>query len=150
MGGRKRVLYGTRFYRKNLFVGGDWLGLTATNRLSKAKFISLETYKRNGEAVRTPVWFAEESGLIYFHSPAKSWKVKRLRRNPVVRLAPCSRLGRIEGDWLKGRATRIEGEEDTGRIVKLVNSSQSRGDRLLGFFEMKNRVAFSIKLDDES
>ena len=118
-----------------------------TNQLSNAKFISLETYKRNGEAVRTPVWFVEEDGLIYFHSPAKSWKVKRLQRNPVVRLAPCGRFGRIEGDWLKGKVTRIDGEEDTERIVKLVNSSQSRPDRILGFFEKKNRVAFAIKLD---
>jgi PPOX class probable F420-dependent enzyme len=123
--------------------------LTVTNQLSKAKFISLETYKRNGEPVSTPVWFVEDSGLIYFHSPAKSWKVKRLQRNPVVRLAPCARFGRIEGDWLKGKATRIDGEEDTERIVKLVSSSQSRGDRILGFFEKKNRVAFSIKLDDQ-
>ena len=117
-----------------------------TDQLSKAKFISLETYKRNGEAVRTPVWFVEESGLIYFHSPAKSWKVKRLRRNPVVRLAPCARFGRIEGDWLKGKATRIDGE-DSKRIVKLVNSKQGLDGRIFGFFEKKNRVAFSIKLD---
>jgi hypothetical protein len=122
--------------------------LADTNQLSKAKFISLETYKRNGEAVRTSVWFVKKSGLIYFHSPARSWKVKRLQRDPVVRLAPCARFGRIEGDWLKGKATRIDREDDT-KIVKLVNSSQSRGDRLLGFFEKKNRVAFSIKLDDE-
>jgi hypothetical protein len=117
-----------------------------TNQLSKAKFISLETYKRNGEAARTPVWFVEENGLIYFHSPAKSWKVKRLRRNPVVRFAPCARFGRIEGDWLKGKATRIDGE-DGKRIVKLVNSKQGLDGRILGFFEKKNRVAFSIKLD---
>jgi hypothetical protein len=118
------------------------------NQLSKAKFISLETYKRNGEAVRTPVWFVEESDLIYFHSPEKSWKVKRLQRNPVVRLAPCTRFGRIEGNWLKGKATRIDGEEDTKRIVKMVNSKQKGLDgRILGFFEKKNRVAFSIKLD---
>jgi len=118
-----------------------------TNQLSKAKFISLETYKRNGEAVRTPVWFVEESGLIYFHSPAKSWKVKRLQRNPLVRLSPCARFGRIEGDWLKGKATRIDGEEDTKRIVNLVNSRQGLDGRIIGFFEKKNRVAFSIKLD---
>ena len=118
-----------------------------TRQLSEAKFISLETYKRNGEAVRTPVWFVEENGLIYVHSPAKSWKVKRLQRNPLVRLAPCTRLGRIEGDWLKGKVTRIDGEEDTKRVVELVNSSQSRADRIIGFFEKKNRVAFSIKLD---
>lgn len=119
------------------------------NQLSRAKFISLETYKRNGEAVRTPVWFVEEGGLLYFHSPSKSGKVKRLQRNPVVRLAPCARFGRIEGDWLKGKATRIDGEEETKRIVKLVNSSQSGGDRIIGFFERKNRVAFSIKLENE-
>ena len=125
------------------------LGVDALNRLSRARFISLETYKRNGEAVRTPVWFVQENGLLYFHSPAKSWKVKRLQRNPVVRLAPCARFGRIEGDWLKGKATRIDGEGDTKRLVKLVNSSQSRADRILGLFETKNRVAFSIRLDDE-
>ncbi|MEM4298229.1 MAG: PPOX class F420-dependent oxidoreductase [Nitrososphaerota archaeon] len=118
-----------------------------TDRLRKAKFISLETYKRSGEAVRTPVWFAEKDGLIYFHTPAKSGKVKRLRRNPVVRLAPCSRFGRIEGEWIKGRATRIDGE-DAKRIVELVNSRLGLLDRIIGLFHRKNRVAFSIKLDD--
>ena len=124
----------------------SWVSLTMTSQLSKAKFISLETYKRNGEAVRTPVWFVEESGLIFFHSPAKSWKVKRLQRNPVVRLAPCARFGRIEGKWLTGKATRIDGE-DGERIVKLVNSKQGLVDRIIGFFEKKNRVAFSIMLE---
>jgi len=71
--------------------------------------------------------------------------VKRLQRNPAVRLAPCARFGRIEGDWLKGKATRIDGEEGE-RIVKLVNSNQKGLDgRILGFFEKKNSVAFSIK-----
>ena len=86
--------------------------------------------------------------MVYFYSPARSWKVKRLRRNPVVRLAPCARFGRIEGDWLKGKATRIDGE-DGKRIVKLVNSKQGLDGRILGFFEKKNRVAFSIKLDTD-
>jgi len=122
--------------------------MALANQLSRAKYISLETYKRNGQAVRTPVWFVKENDLIYFHSPAKSWKVKRLQRNPVIRLAPCTRSGKIEGDWLKGKATQIDGEEDAERIVKLVNSSQKHPlDRIFGFFERKNRVAFSIKLD---
>ncbi len=121
--------------------------MTTTSRLSKAKFISLETYKRNGEAVRTPVWFVEENGLVYFHSPAKSWKIKRLQRNPIVRLAPCSRSGKIHGDWLKGKVTLIDGEEGK-KIVKRVNSSLSGLDRIIGFFEKSDRVAFSIKLED--
>ncbi len=120
-----------------------------TNRLSKAKYINLETYKRNGEAVRTPVWFVEKNGLVYFHSMAKSWKVKRLKRNPMVRLAPCSMSGKIKGDWLKGKVTLIDGEEGK-RIVKLVNSSQSGMDKIISFFEKRRErgsVAFSIKLE---
>lgn len=121
--------------------------MTTNKELSKAKFISLETYKRNGQAVRTPVWFLQENGIVYFHSPAKSWKVKRLQKNPSVRLAPCSRGGKVLGDWLKGKAALIGGEEGK-KVVSKVNSSLSGLDRLIGFFERSNRVAFSIKLED--
>lgn len=114
-------------------------------QLKKAKFISLETYKKSGEAVRTPVWFAIEGDLIYFHTPATSGKVKRLRRNPKVRVAPCSRFGKIEGDWFEGVATEL-GKEEVERVIKLVNSRLGPLDRLISLFHRKNRIAFSIKL----
>ncbi|MCC6028000.1 MAG: PPOX class F420-dependent oxidoreductase [Archaeoglobus sp.] len=114
-------------------------------QLKKAKFICIETYKKNGEAVRTPVWFAIEGDLIYFHTPKNSGKVKRLRRNPRVRVAPCSRFGKIEGDWFEGVATELA-EGDVERVIKLVNSRLGFLDRIISLFHRKNRLAFSIKL----
>ncbi|MET1123865.1 MAG: PPOX class F420-dependent oxidoreductase [Archaeoglobaceae archaeon] len=114
-------------------------------QLKRAKFICLETYKKSGEPVRTPVWFAIEGDTIYFHTPANSGKVKRLRRNPKVRVAPCSRFGKIEGEWFEGLATELS-KEEVERVIKLVNSRLGFLDKIISLFHRKNRVAFAIKL----
>src|ERR1700756_5008001 len=46
------------------------------------KVISLETYRKSGQPVRTPVWFLEENGILYVHTDDRTGKVKRIRRNP--------------------------------------------------------------------
>jgi uncharacterized protein len=61
------------------------------------KYISLATLRKNGEAVRTPVWFAEENGRLYFMTSSKLGKYKRIRNNPKVTIAPCTIRGRIIG-----------------------------------------------------
>ena len=118
------------------------------NELSKAKFICLETYRKNGEAVRTPVWFTVEGGKVCFHTPVKSGKVKRLRRNPYVRLAPCTRTGKVIGEWLKGKAVQLD-ERESEKVIKLVNSRLGLLDKIISFFICRiygKRVAFAIEL----
>jgi len=68
------------------------------------KVISLETYRRNGEPVRTPVWFLEEGGVIYVHTDDSTGKVKRIRRNPRVRIAPSHFRGKPKADYIEARA----------------------------------------------
>ena len=72
--------------------------------LSKHKYISIETYRKNGTGVRTPIWFVVNQGLIYFRTDANSGKVKRIRNNPHVKIAPCNMSGNVEGDWYEGKA----------------------------------------------
>jgi PPOX class probable F420-dependent enzyme len=60
----------------------------AISRFQGEKVISLETYRRNGVPVRTPVWFLIENAILYVHTDDSTGKVKRIRRNPKVRLAP--------------------------------------------------------------
>ena len=70
----------------------------ATKTLAAAKFVSLTTFKKNGDAVPTPIWIAGDGdgdGLIVW-TPADSWKVKRVGNNPHVTLVPCSRLGKTD------------------------------------------------------
>jgi uncharacterized protein len=75
------------------------------------KYISLETFKKNGEGVKTPVWFVLHGGAFYVYTEADSWKVKRIRNNPRVRVAPCSVRGAVTGPWLDGTASFVDGDE---------------------------------------
>jgi PPOX class probable F420-dependent enzyme len=71
-------------------------------------YINLATFKRDGGAVETPVWFAELDAKLYVFTEADSYKVKRLRRNPKVRVARCGAMGGVTGPWRDGTARVIE------------------------------------------
>ena len=75
------------------------------------KYISLETFKKDGQGVKTPVWFVLHENAFYAYTEADSWKVKRIRNNPRVRVAVCSMRGDIKGPWLDGTASLVEGDD---------------------------------------
>lgn len=77
------------------------------------KYLSLTTFRKNGVGVKTPVWFAEGSGVIYVMTRGDSVKIKRIRNNPDVRVAACTIRGKITGPEFAGRA-RILPEEEWG------------------------------------
>jgi len=99
--------------------------MTGLNDLSGEKYLSLETFRRSGAGVRTPVWFAAASDangalILYVYSAAEAGKVKRIRRNDVVRVAPCTASGTITGGWVEARAGFVTGKEmDQG--MRLLN-----------------------------
>ena len=80
----------------------NWISL-----LSGHAYINLETYRRNGQAVATPVWFTidDSNKMIYVVTRTKTGKVKRLRNNSKVRIVPCGMRGQPKGEWLNGKAT---------------------------------------------
>jgi PPOX class probable F420-dependent enzyme len=75
------------------------------------KYISLETFKKNGQGVKTPVWFVLHKNAFYMYTEADSWKVKRIRINPRVRVAVCNFRGDVKGPWLDATASLVEGDE---------------------------------------
>ena len=75
------------------------------------KYIALETFKKNGQGVKTPVWFVLHENAFYVYTEADSWKVKRIRNNPRVRVAVCSIRGDVKGPWLDATASQVEGDE---------------------------------------
>ena len=79
--------------------------------LAGGKYISLETFKKNGDGVKTPVWFVLHGGALYVYTEADSWKVKRIRNSRRVRVAACDIRGRVKGPWLDATASFVEGEE---------------------------------------
>ena len=82
-------------------------------QFANAKYLNLETFRKTGVGVRTPVWFADESGspVFYIYSAPDAGKVKRIRKNPKVRIAPCTFSGNLRGAWVEGRARVCDGDE---------------------------------------
>jgi uncharacterized protein len=72
------------------------------------RYLTLESFKRDGTPVQTPVWFAEEHGVLYVYTLANAGKVKRIRRNPHIRLAPCTMRGTVIGPWVEAEATIVD------------------------------------------
>jgi len=97
-------------------------------------YISLATFRRSGESVQTPVWFAERVGKLYIFTAARSGKVRRLKSDPRIRVAPCSVRGRIRGAWIEGHARRIEDHVIERAAYAALLAKYGWQMRLLNFF----------------
>ena len=89
--------------------------MSATARVlapfARQKTVLLTTYRRDGTPVRTPVSIAVEGGHAYIRSYETAGKTKRLRRNPMVEVAPSTWRGRPTGPAIRAHARRVDGEE---------------------------------------
>jgi len=83
------------------------------------KYISLKTFRKNGIGVATPVWFGEEDSKLYIMTISKMGKVKRIRNNPQVQVAPCTIRGRVTGEQFPATA-RLLPPEDFARARKTI------------------------------
>lgn len=88
-------------------------------QIAGQKYISLTTFKKDGTAVRTPVWFAEQDDKLYVITRNDSWKYKRIRNNPQVEVTPCNIRGQLRGPEFPGRA-QILPQEDWKAAHKLI------------------------------
>jgi len=119
------------------------------------KYLNLETFKKSGDGVKTPVWFAADpatnlasSGAkLYLYTIGVSGKVKRVRNNARVKIAPCDMRGRVLGEWVEARAEIVTGEE-AARGMQLLNKKYFPWRQLLGFFasfSKRGRTVFVIR-----
>ena len=111
------------------------------------KYINLETYKKDGTPIRTPVWFIIDNELIYVITRESTGKVKRLKNSQDVRIVSCSFKGEPKNEWIKGKAEKITGEEED-KIIKLRKKKYGMFARLTGIFTSQkgNLVVYSIEL----
>jgi PPOX class probable F420-dependent enzyme len=118
--------------------------------LSGNAYINLETYRRNGQPVATPVWFTidHDNKMIYIITRRETGKVKRLRNNSNVRIVPCSIRGQPKGEWLIGRATFATPEQQE-IALKQRNKKYGLKARLSGLFSRTkgDLVGIAISVD---
>ncbi len=117
--------------------------------LAGEKYINLETYRKNGRGVRTPVWFVESSSddgsILYVRTSDDTGKYKRIRNNPSVQVAPCDMRGTVKGKWVKGEA-RIASEEEKLKAFKMLEKKYGIIYKMTRMFmSRKNYVVIAIR-----
>ena len=83
--------------------------------LDDERYINLETFRKDGSTVKTPVWTAPLDGKLVVFSAGDSYKVKRLRNNPACRAAACDARGNVRGPWHEGTGRILEQPEEQQR-----------------------------------
>jgi PPOX class probable F420-dependent enzyme len=105
------------------------------------QYINVETYRKTGEAVATPVWFVELNNALYVRTGAQSGKIKRIRHTPQIRVAPCDARGNLLGEWVAGQAHIVD-EETAATVNQLLKKKYGLPK---AFFDTVSRLK---KLDE--
>jgi uncharacterized protein len=101
--------------------------VTDLDRLAAEKYVLLTTFRKDGRAVPTPVWAVRDGDTLAVWTAADSGKVKRIRRDGTVTVAPCDVRGRPRGAAVPGHAV-LGSPEESRRIRDLIKQKY----RLLG------------------
>ena len=121
-------------------------------KLARSKYVSLTTFRRDGTPVATPVWVARQGDELVVYTARSSGKVKRLRNDDRVLLAPCDMRGRVTGDVVEGTA-RLQ--DDAESAISLIRREYGLQARLLYWWNARHagdgwvgrQVGIAIQLD---
>ena len=84
------------------------------------KYLNIETFRKNGQGVKTPVWFAQDGETLRVWTFAGAGKVKRIRRDGSVRVAPSDMSGAPLGEWVKAHASADDSTEAIQYVENLM------------------------------
>ncbi|HEX7433052.1 MAG TPA: PPOX class F420-dependent oxidoreductase [Anaerolineaceae bacterium] len=106
--------------------------MTGIDQLNKQQYLNLETVRKNGVTIRTPVWFVRDSETVYIRTMANSGKVKRIRNNGQVAIAPCKMDGVPLGDWFPAVAREVKDDDIAKKVDHLLNQKYGLMKTLFG------------------
>jgi PPOX class probable F420-dependent enzyme len=119
--------------------------------LDDARYINLLSYKRDGNGVETPVWAAPLDGKLVIFSAGDAFKVKRIGRNPKVKVARCDARGKLLGPWLEGTCAIITDPAHHARMMDALMAKYGWQLRILNVFatiggRVKKRAYLEVSL----
>ncbi len=104
------------------------------------KYISITTFRKSGKPVATPVWFVEKEGKICVWTQSNSGKMKRLRHNSKVMVAPCTIRGKVVGPTVEGLA-RIVSPQEKEKVGLLLLAKYGWLRRFFAFLHRHEEMA---------
>lgn len=121
---------------------------TAVEKLGDAKYVLVTTFRKDGTPVPTPLWVVREGDGFAAWTARDSGKMKRIRRNPVVTVVPCTMRGRPIGDPVDAVVAEIRTGEAQEEIRARVARKYGLIGRLITGYEKRGahpRVAIVVR-----
>ncbi len=118
--------------------------------ISKAEYILLTTFTKDGKPKPTAVWAApDDKGRLVVITVEKSWKVKRIRNTPRVTLAICDRAGKPKSEAIEASAAILD-KSETGAVYDAIAKRYGLLGKTFNLFSklrggMKNNVGLELK-----
>lgn len=101
--------------------------------VSKAQYVLLTTFTKDGRPKPTPIWIARDGDRALVITEKNSWKVKRIRNTPRVTLAVCDMKGKVRGETVEAVATVLD-ESETETVYQAINRRYGIVGRIFNFF----------------
>ncbi len=115
----------------------------------KQQFLNLETFRKSGAGIKTPVWFTEADGKLYVRTLDISAKVKRVRHTARVRIVPCDVRGNPSGEWIEAQARLVADPtlaEKINRLLLKKYGLQKQFMEILSWFRRAGYAVIEIQL----
>ena len=106
--------------------------MTTFDQLTQQQYLNMETFRKNGIGVRTPVWFVQEGETLFVRTVDNSGKVKRIRNNTHVNIAPCKADGALLGEWIPALARELKDEAIDRKVNRLLDKKYGLVKKMFG------------------
>jgi hypothetical protein len=125
----------------------ETVGAGALDRFGTVRTVLLTTFRRDGAPVGTPVHIAVVGSVAYIRTFEPSGKLKRMRRNNHVEIAPCTVRGRVTGEPLRATVRILDGKEAAAAARALAAKYPFLHGRLIPWYHRrKGLVTTHIEL----
>ncbi len=102
-------------------------------QFEKQQYLNIESFRKNGQGVKTPVWFVQDEETLHVWTQADSGKARRIRRDGTVRVAPSTGSGEPIGEWVSAQAQTDESPEAIKNVTKMMRKKYGIMFSVFGF-----------------
>jgi PPOX class probable F420-dependent enzyme len=122
--------------------------MSALKQFEKQQYLSIETFRKSGNGVKTPVWFAQDGEKLYIWTESSSGKAKRVRNNSKVNIVPSRGDGAPLGDWIPASASYDDSSAAQQHVRELMAKKYGLMFHLFGLLgKLRKAQSTTIKVE---
>lgn len=118
--------------------------MTLLEPLIGQQYLNLETFRRSGVGMKTPVWFVQDGEILFVRTITNSGKVKRIRNNEQVNIAPCKMDGALLGEWIPASAREVKDDDTNRKVDRLLDKKYGLMKKIFAMASALNGRKYTV------